>query len=171
MAAKLGFVAFAPDQDRPLTDDLLRLLPEVETDMSLFFRQLALVPTEAGLSAAKRIAPLLDVYYQPEQLTAGYRQRLSAWLERYSERVRWDNLPDAQRKARMNAVNPLYVLRNYLAQLAIDKVLQGEYSIVADLLEVLHHPYDVQSGKERFAEKRPEWARNRAGCSMLSCSS
>ena len=75
------------------------------------------------------------------------------------------------RPPRMNAVNPKYVPRNYLAQQAIDALQNGDASVLERLMDVLKRPYDEQPAHDALAERRPEWARHRAGCSALSCSS
>ncbi len=171
MANKLGLNAFDTTTDHALCTDLFTLLQSVETDMTIFFRQLARLSLNTAADNDELIHPLTAAYYVPEQLTPAYYTQLCAWLKRYIKRVQADTLSDEERRTRMNAVNPKYVLRNYLAQLAIDKAEQHDFSMVNELLELLRHPYDEQPDKETYASKRPDWARQRAGCSMLSCSS
>jgi uncharacterized protein YdiU (UPF0061 family) len=175
MAQKLGLNTFEPDTDDALIAELLAILPLVETDMTIFFRRLAVLDVTVeflnNVSDETLITPLMEAYYVPEQLTGEYRRRMGDWLRSYMRRVCKDNISHETRRRRMNAVNPKYVLRNYLAQLAIDKAEQGDFSMVDELLELLRHPYDEQPDREDFAAKRPDWARHRAGCSMLSCSS
>ena len=173
MASKLGLSSRDAAEEEPLVAELWPLLNAVETDMTLFFRGLAEVRCEGAalVDDAGMLAPLEPAFYQPELVDETHRKLLAGWLKQYQARVREDGTPDAMRRESMNRVNPLYVLRNYLAQLAIDKAEHGNYNLVRELLEVLRHPYTEQPGKESFAAKRPEWARSRAGCSMLSCSS
>jgi serine/tyrosine/threonine adenylyltransferase len=164
IAAKLGLNE-CRDEDIELMQSLHGLLETAEVDMTIFFRQLADVPLDAP-----SIETVRGAFYDPEKM----RQSAPAfdeWLARHAARVREDAPDTAARRARMNGVNPRYVLRNYLAQEVIDRAEQGNDSGIADLLEILRHPYDDQPGADRYAERRPDWARDRAGCSMLSCSS
>lgn len=173
MQNKLGLHQ-AREGDETLIRELLTILPLVETDMTIFFRKLGNIRADGDpdqLNSDQLIAPLLDAYYDLGALDAGYRNRFATWMGSYMRRIKAQQLSDAERREQMDAVNPKYVLRNYLAQQAIDRAEAGDNSMIDELLELLRHPYDEQPENEHLAGKRPEWARNRAGCSMLSCSS
>ncbi|MFM8703310.1 MAG: protein adenylyltransferase SelO [Planctomycetia bacterium] len=171
MADKLG-IASRPTADDPLVADLWPVLAGAEIDMTLFFRGLATIggTAEADQDHATLPAAVAAACYDPPS-AAPDRAPLAAWLARYQDRIRAEGLPDAIRRDQMNAVNPLYVPRNYLAQLAIDAAEAGNFSLVREMLDVLRRPYVEQPGRDRYAAKRPDWARHRAGCSMRSCSS
>jgi len=171
MADKLGLGTFDPAGDEELIKELEQVLLLTETDMTIFYRQLATLTAATDAEDEELLQPLRPAYYRPDELTTDLVARIAHWLRAYLVRARRDGTADSLRAARMNAVNPKYVLRNYLAQSAIDKSEQGDHSIIHELLEVLRQPYAEQPGREEFSQKRPEWARNRAGCSMLSCSS
>jgi uncharacterized protein YdiU (UPF0061 family) len=175
MAGKLGFETFDPDTDEALIAELLAVLTLAETDMTIFFRRLARLdtndPSLASGSEDELLAPLIEAYYVPGQLKPTLRSRTGKWLRNYLQRSGRDGTSSEDRRRRMNTINPKYVLRNYMAQLAIDKAQQGDFSLIHELLELLRHPYDEQPDKEEYAAKRPDWASHRPGCSMLSCSS
>jgi uncharacterized protein YdiU (UPF0061 family) len=171
LARKLGLTALDRDGDDELIRGLFEALEQAETDMTIFHRRLAHVPVAPDVGAEARRAPLAEAFYDDAARTPDARERLDAWLANWAARVRVDGLPDVDRRARMDAVNPKYVPRNYLAQLAIDAATQGDTSVLERLLRVLERPYDEQPEHEDLAGRRPEWARHRAGCSALSCSS
>jgi serine/tyrosine/threonine adenylyltransferase len=164
IAEKLGVGALDQPGDEQLVSDLFALLYQVETDFTIFFRNLAAVPLAA--SEAELVQPLLPAFYA--EPPAQHLAAVASWLRRYGARVA---SAGPARIERMNRVNPQYIFRNYLAQLAIDALEAGDASVMERLLGVLERPYDEQPAHQDLAARRPEWARNRAGCSALSCSS
>lgn len=164
MAAKFGLLSFT-DADASLVDDAFALMQRAEVDMTDFFRRLATID-----AAAPSMAHLQNAFYQQARYDEHYDE-FSAWLHRYATRLRNDGVDPTLRAQAMNAVNPRFVFRNYLAQQAIDRAEQGDAGLINELLDVLRRPYDDQPGREAFSAKRPDWARNKPGCSMLSCSS
>lgn len=173
-AAKLGLQALEGDEDHALLADVLQLLERVETDMTIFFRRLADVPVDASHENQHDAVlnnVLSEALYSEQALSVADQQAWIDWLKRYRERVQQDAADPIERRERMQRTNPKYVLRNYLAQQAIDAAEKDDPSLIQRLLDVLKRPYDEQPEHEELARKRPEWARNKAGCSMLSCSS
>src|SRR5688572_8106532 len=150
LAQKLGLAALDQPGDEQLVSELFTLVSQEETDFTIFFRNLAALDLEALAPAFYAKAP----------------DGMAGWMRRYAERA-----DSPGRVERMNKVNPKYVFRNYLAQLAIDALERGDTSVMERLMKVLERPYDEQPEHDDLAARRPEWARDRAGCSALSCSS
>jgi len=177
MTAKLGLSRWE-NGDSTLVSELQQVLQSAEIDMTIFFRQLAdfhpdgETPGEEA-DSAQLLEPVLDAYYQPPTFEAEHT--MAEWLRRYRDRLIQDRVlhgtEAAQRRALMNRTNPKYVLRNYMAQQAIDRAEAGDFSEIHRLQELLRRPYDEQPEHAAYFARRPEWARRKAGCSMLSCSS
>jgi serine/tyrosine/threonine adenylyltransferase len=188
LADKLGLVKLGHEGDDALLSDLFELLQQVETDITLFFRGLMNVPIDGAFESAANtggdpaLAGMLRraFYNEEEALAPVHSARVAAWLRRYVARTRLDGL-DRQdgrgaestdaRYQRMRRANPKYVLRNYLAQQAIEALERDDTAVIERLMDVLRNPYDEQPEHDELANRRPEWARNKAGCSALSCSS
>ncbi|MGI9324631.1 MAG: protein adenylyltransferase SelO [Pseudomonadales bacterium] len=167
LAAKLGLPAVDGAEDMALFEDLEKTLCSAETDMTLFYRALMQIsPVDTPDSA---LATLGVAFYDADAVNGSIRSGFLGWLERYIGRI--SELEPQARRSQMQQANPKYVLRNYLAQLAIDDAEQGDFGKVHELLDLLRRPYDEQPEHEQYAARRPDWARTRVGCSQLSCSS
>ena len=171
MRSKLG-LAIEEEVDKNLVEELEKLLQMTETDMTIFFRCLSTVGKKFKIDDGENfLKPIIEAFYKPEELTQEILNSWREWFEKYFNHIRKENNSDIERKVLMNKVNPKYVLRNYMAQMAIDKADSGDYKLIDELYQILKKPYDEQPEHEKWFAKRPEWARNKVGCSMLSCSS
>jgi uncharacterized protein YdiU (UPF0061 family) len=152
--AKLG-LATVRDGDRELMDETFKLMQDNHADFTLFFRKLG----ELQVDAPAHDAPVRDLFID--------RDAFDAWAGKYRARLAAEHSVDAVRRAAMMRTNPKYVLRNYLAQVAIERAQNGDYSEVAKLLAVLERPYDEQPENDAYAALPPDWASHLE----VSCSS
>ncbi len=167
MRDKLG-LHMAQENDMILFNQLNKTLVKTETDMTIFYRLLAEIKKDDHPSL---MLNAINLAFYEEDLDDEVKQAWLDWFGNYKNRLLQESLTDLERKKLMHAVNPKYVLRNYMAQLAIDDAEKGDYTLVTQFYEMLKHPYDEQAEYNQWFAKRPEWARHRIGCSMLSCSS
>jgi serine/tyrosine/threonine adenylyltransferase len=154
MRAKLGLIE-TKEEDASLIQDLLALMHLHQIDYTSFFRALSLFQTRS----ASLNEPLRDLFLD--------RESFDLWARRYENRLREEGNRYEDRLGRMNRVNPKYVLRNYLAQTAIEKAQKKDYSEIDRLLTLLHDPYSDQPGMDAYAAPPPNWGKHLA----VSCSS
>ena len=167
MQQKLGLSNHKKHAD--LITELEKTLQLTETDYTIFFRQLAKVSKNDISEEALTLVH--TSFYTPNELKGDTLTKWTNWLTNYINTIKEENISDTDRLQQMNLVNPKYVLRNYMAQLAIDEAEKGNYELIDELYTLLKNPYSEQTKNEKWFAKRPEWARNKVGCSMLSCSS
>ncbi len=167
MCSKLGLQIEA-EKDQSLIQELEDNLHLTETDMTMFFRNLANFKKEGVVEG---LAVINDAFYKPDEVFGNIEKRWKDWFATYAMRLQKETHSDEERKENMNLVNPKYVLRNYIAQLAIDDADKGDYKLINELFQILKKPYEEQPEYEKWFAKRPDWARHKIGCSMLSCSS
>jgi uncharacterized protein YdiU (UPF0061 family) len=155
MGGKLGLTR-AGKEDIGLITSLLELMAANRVDYTNLFRSLGGFDPAPGAQNAQLRDQFLD------------RPAFDAWAEAYRARLRREPDSDAERRARMNRVNPKYILRNYLAQIAIAKAeRERDFSEVDRLLVLLQRPFDEQPEMATYAAPPPEWARE----IEVSCSS
>jgi len=152
MRSKLG-LQNADDNDQQLVSELLELMQASAADFTNTFRQLGTV------SINDQQHPMRDTFVD--------RDSFDAWLEKYQQRLKSEGIDEAERQQAMAAVNPKYVLRNYLAQQAIDKAEVGDYKELEQLAEILSKPFDEQPEFEDYAKMPPDWGKRIS----VSCSS
>ncbi len=154
MRAKLGLQR-SEDADRELVDDLLKLMAADKADFTITFRRLGGFSSTAGADNASVRDMFID------------RTAFDAWALRYADRLRRESGQDAERRLAMNRVNPSFVLRNHLAEVAIRQAQAGDFSEVQRLQKILSRPFDEQPDSAAYAGFPPEWAQS----IEVSCSS
>ena len=168
MRDKLGFSKILKE-DKKIIEALENVLQLSETDMTIFFRELSNIKKEFSVGVG--ISLVNNAFYNPKEISKTILKSWEKWFTKYINRIKLEDDSDEIRKTKMDLVNPKYVLRNYMAQIAIDAANNEDYSIVNELHTILKQPYHEQPEFEKWYAKRPDWARVKIGCSMLSCSS
>lgn len=168
MLGKIG-LTFQNKENKILIIQLKENLQLSETDMTIFFRNLSTILKNDSPEIA--LQKVENAFYKPAEIQNNTKEIWLFWFANYILQLQKESISDNERKLKMNLINPKYVLRNYMSQLAIEKANNEDYTILKELYLLLQKPYDEQAIYEKWFAKRPDWARDKIGCSMLSCSS
>ena len=154
MRAKLG-LTLERAGDAELIFDILQLLETSHADYTNFFRDLCDIDVESRPSDDRVAEFFTD------------RDGWYAWQTRYRARLEDEAQSPVARRDAKRAVNPKYILRNYLAQTAIERAQAGDFSETARLHDILRRPFDDQPENDEYAATPPDWAKTIS----VSCSS
>ena len=157
-AAKLGLTEYNPQ----VFKKLMQLMTHSEVDYTIFFRELSHIPED--VSALKK-----SFYAKTsQQLDEQWQSWLISWRDLV---VKDGNL--AEISANMKQTNPKYTWREWLIVPAYQQAMQGDYTLVKELQEVLSYPYDEQSQEveDKYYRLKPKTFFNTGGVSHYSCSS
>jgi uncharacterized protein YdiU (UPF0061 family) len=176
MFAKLGLQSSEGGEnlahDDQLLTSLLELLPQGEVDPTFFYRQLAqIVRIDGDQSDVTAFSTIAESFVTAIDVNSELGRAWLSWLSAYLERARRESAPALERAAAMDRTNPCLLPRNFLLQEAIDAATAGDLAPLSALLVAIRTPYEVNEHTRSFLRKLPAWARNRPGCSALSCSS
>ena len=162
---KIGLDKVKPE-DAELINQLEKMLRSVQPDMTLFYRLLMELPDQND-NKEEVLVHFADSFY--EDLNTEQAIALQEWIQAYRIRLQKNSIRREESYAKMQRANPRFILRNYLLHQAIEDLQQGNNGLFRKLEKALKDPYE-----DSFPElwgKRPAWANQKAGCSMLSCSS
>lgn len=159
MRNKLGLSKIF-DEDQVLLEELLALMKNDNVDYTIFFRRLCDFNAEnINDKGINNNAPIRDIFIQ--------RDQFDLWAAKYQQRLTKEDDNDEQRSIKMKQVNPKYILRNYMAEIAIKKAEEKDYSEIDRLFKLLQDPFSEQPENEAYAGLPPEWAEEIS----VSCSS
>ncbi len=150
MMKKLGLFTKEP-KDKELLKHLLGVMQTLQPDYTLFFRELS------NYSGDRERLLKLCLYHQP----------MNEWLDSYDARLQNETIDTEDRLQKMKSINPKYILKNYMIQLAIDRAENGDFRIVDNLFKIAQNPYKEMTEFEEFSKETPKIYKNR----KLSCSS
>jgi uncharacterized protein YdiU (UPF0061 family) len=164
MGNKLGLDEVAKE-DIPLISDLEKMLSTTQPDMTIFYQ--LLITLSADANKEEIYEHFQDSFY--DELSEKEATQFSDWMQRYLERKGRNVITPEESVTRMQAANPRFILRNYLLHQAIEELEKGDDALFSKLQKAMKEPYS--QNHDEFFQKRPSWASQKAGCSMLSCSS
>lgn len=179
MRRKLGLVEWNEETDLTLLQEFQTCMLKSKADFTNTWRALSKVNEYTSQTDLLKWGEGLHLFDKKDirkekKDDESSQDRWLAWLKKYQQRIESDKPKRAnneqERVKGMNSVNPVYILRNYIAQTAIERAEKGDYSEIKRLYELLSNPFTEQKGMEKYTSRPPVWA-SRKGVCVNSCSS